>query len=104
MEATRWYQVDERVLQWVATLPPSFAMESHTLQLSNPEPFAPLDGLTSRDVHEGLVRLISHGLVAGDEAPAMGNSSWAKLRVTAAGWIVLGVWLAGLAARALRPR
>jgi hypothetical protein len=62
------------------------------LELRQPEPFKAVPGLTSREVQESLLRLRSHGLIDGMESPAMGNSTWSRLRVTAAGLIVMGEW------------
>jgi hypothetical protein len=92
MAENLWQRVDEPVLRWVATLSPSLEMELHEFELREPEPWAPIPGLDSREVHESLQRLASHGLVAGSEHPAMQSTDWGKLRVTAAGWIVLGEW------------
>jgi hypothetical protein len=91
-EPTLWDRVDERVLRWVATLPPSLAMEIHLFEVARPEPFEPIPGLTSRDVHASLRRLVSAGLVDGSEGPPLQSVDWSKLRVTASGWIVLGEW------------
>jgi hypothetical protein len=91
---TLWDRVDEPILRWVAALgsvldptAPQFVLE-----LREPEPFPAVPGLTSRDVQESLRRLQSHGLIDGREATAMGNSTWSRLRVTAAGLIVMGEW------------
>jgi hypothetical protein len=89
---TLWERVDEPVLRWVATLPSSLEMEIHELKLADPPPFEAVEGVTSRDVHESLQRLASHGLISGSESPAMQSTDWSKLRVTAHGWIVLGEW------------
>lgn len=89
---TLWDRVDEPVLRWVASLPPSLSMESHDLEVRTPEPFDPLPGLSTGEVHESLKRLVSHGLVDGRDAAFMESSTWSKLRVTASGWIVLGEW------------
>jgi hypothetical protein len=67
-------------------------MEIRVFEIATPEPFEPIPGLTSRNVHESLQRLVSHGLVAGSEGPPMQSVDWSKLRVTAFGWIVLGEW------------
>lgn len=91
-EPTLWERVDEPVLRWAASLPPSLEMELHTLELREPQQFAPIPGLDSRDVHESLGRLVSHRLVDGFDSPTMQSTSWSKLRVTAFGWIVLGEW------------
>lgn len=90
--ATLWESVDEPILRWIASLPSSFEMEVHHLELRKPVPFTPIAGLTSRDAHEGLARLQSHGLVGGVEHSMNNSTAWSKLRVTARGWIVLGEW------------
>jgi hypothetical protein len=66
-------------------------MEQHELNLREPAPSA-VEGLDSREVHEGLHRLYSHDLIDGDEDIATQSVLWSKLRVTASGWIVLGEW------------
>lgn len=91
-EATLWERVDEPVLRWVATLPSSLAMEIRAFGVATPEPFDPIPGLNSRDVHQSLQRLRSHRLVDGIEGPAVQSVTWTKLRVAAFGWIVLGEW------------
>jgi hypothetical protein len=91
-KGTLWEHVDEPVLRWVASLPPSLEMELHEFQLREPQPFAPIDGLDTRNVRESLHRLRSHGLIAGDESLTTHDESWHKLRVTAFGWVVLGEW------------
>jgi hypothetical protein len=80
------------VLRWVTTLPPSFEMEGYRLELREPEALDELPGLTSRDVHESLLRLQSHRLVDGRESRAMQSSTWSMLRLTALGLIILGEW------------
>ena len=62
------------------------------LELRDPEPFEGIPGLTSRDVEESLLRLLSDGLIDGMESAAFGNSTWSRLRVTARGLIVMGEW------------
>jgi hypothetical protein len=89
---TLWDEVDEPVLRWVFSLPPSLSMELHTLELREPEPFEPIPGLDSRQIHDALSRLVSHGFVDGRESAAMQSSTWNALRVTAQGLIVLGQW------------
>lgn len=90
---TLWERVDEPILRWVASL--GSVLDSDTqvnLELREPERFEPVPGLTSRDVQESLRRLRSHELIEGGEAAAFGNSTWTRLRVTAAGLVVLGEW------------
>ncbi len=91
-QPTLWERIDEPVLRWVATLPPSLEMKLYEFKVSEPEPFAAIDGLQSDEVHMSLHRLLSHGLIDGDPAPPANQAIWGKLRVTAFGWIVLGEW------------
>jgi hypothetical protein len=67
-------------------------MELHQFSLREREPFEAIPGLDSHDVNESLLRLFSHGLIDGEEHRSMGFTTWAKLRVTASGWIVRGEW------------
>jgi hypothetical protein len=67
-------------------------VEIREFRLAEPEAFAAIPGLSSREVHESLKRLASHGLVDGDEGPPLQTVHWSKLRVTAFGWMVLGEW------------
>ncbi len=67
-------------------------MELHEFEFREPQAFEPIPGLDSRDVDASLKRLVSYGLVDGTESPSMGRTVWGKLRVTAAGWVVLGEW------------
>lgn len=91
---TLWDRVDEPLLRWVASLGSVMgsAPTQVQLELREPEPFEEVPGLTSRDVQRSLLRLRSHALIDGTESAAMGNSTWSRLRVTAAGLIVLGEW------------
>ena len=86
-------RVDEPILRWVASL--GSVMGSATqlhLELREPEPFEAVSGLTTRDIQKSLLRLGSHGLIDGTETAAFGNSTWSRLRLTAAGLIALGEW------------
>jgi hypothetical protein len=90
---TLWDRVDEPILRWVASL--GSVMDSDNrldLELREPEPFDPVPGLMSGDVQQSIKRLRSHRLIEGNEAAASGNSTWTRLRVTAAGLILLGEW------------
>jgi hypothetical protein len=90
---TLWDRVDEPILRWVAGLGPVLESDVQLdLELREPEPFEGVPGLTSADVQQSLRRLRSHGLIGGDEAAAMQSSSWTRLRVTAAGLVLLGEW------------
>jgi hypothetical protein len=92
MNATLCETIDEPMLRWVATLPPSLAMELHKLQIRKPELFPHVDGVDSRQSHESLLRLLSAELIGSDHSPTTHYESWFKLRLTARGWIVLGEW------------
>jgi hypothetical protein len=48
-EPTLWERVDEPVLRWVASLPPSVDMESYRLELREPESFDELPDVTMRN-------------------------------------------------------
>jgi hypothetical protein len=91
---TLWDRVDEPVLRWVASLPPTLAPDRSLLELEirDPEPFEPNPNLNSAEVHESLKRLVSHGLVDGKATDFMQSTTWSRLRVTAFGLIVLGEW------------
>lgn len=89
---TLWTDVDEPVLRWVASLPPSLEMQMFDFELDEPKPFEPIEGLETRQVHDALARLASHGLIDSRESPTMGQTSWHALRVTARGLIVLEEW------------
>ena len=90
--ATLWERVDEPVLRWVASLPPSRTQDPFTFPTSEPVPFQPIDGLDTREVTESLHRLWAHGLIDGDEGPPVGEVDWSELRLTATGLVVLGEW------------
>jgi hypothetical protein len=90
---TLWDRVDEPILRWVASLGSVMGSDTRLdLELREPEPFEAVPGLTSREVQESLLRLRSHRLIDGTESAAFGNSTWSRLRVTAAGLIVMGEW------------
>lgn len=67
-------------------------MQMFDFELVEPKPFEPIEGLDTRQVHEALARLESHGLIDGRESPTMGQTSWHALRVTAQGLIILEEW------------
>jgi hypothetical protein len=87
-----WERVDEPVLRWVASLPPSLNADVYDLELREPEPFDPIRGLDSREVDESLRRLLSHGLIDGRAADAFQTTMWSSLRLTAYGLVILGEW------------
>jgi hypothetical protein len=91
-EATLWERVDEPVLRWVFSLPPSLVAELENLEEREPVPFPHIPGLHSLEVNESLYRLVSFGLVDGLDARAMANTTWSLLRVTARGLVALGEW------------
>lgn len=92
MAETVWDRVDEPILSWVASLGSVMDSTPTQVHLELHERFRDVADLTSRDVQRSLLRLRSHGLIDGTESAAMGNSTWSRLRVTAAGLIVLGEW------------
>jgi hypothetical protein len=57
-----------------------------------PPPSGVVEGLDDRDVHEALLRLATHGLVAGLRNGTSHFEIWTRLRVTAQGLILLGEW------------
>jgi hypothetical protein len=89
---TIWQEIDEPVLRWVASLPSTLSMEMFELALVEPVPFEAIPGLDSRQVHDALSRLGSHGFIDGRESPSMQKTVWNALRVTAQGLTVLGEW------------
>jgi hypothetical protein len=86
---TVWERVDERVLTWVATLPPAFT-DDVILDFPTrpPAPFAPIEGLDTQEVGEALRRLYDAGFVGGK----YDHDSWWELRLAPKGLIYLGEW------------
>jgi hypothetical protein len=81
---TLWERVDARVLAWVAELPTSFESNEHFEFPTNPpQPFAPIDGLDTRDVGEALQRLSSARFVDGER----NYDLWWDLRVGPVGLV-----------------
>ena len=89
---TLWERVDERVLGWVASLPPSLDVDLIRCEEREPEPFEHIPEIDSRTVSESLRRLISYGLVDGRPSESMQSTTWSRLRLTAHGLIVRGEW------------
>jgi hypothetical protein len=88
MEST-WDRVDDRVLRWVATLPPAFTnQEIVELSVRPPRPFDPIPGLDTQEVGESLRRLGDAGLVSGKTE----YGDWWELRLAPRGLIYLGEW------------
>lgn len=89
-----WTEVDERVLRWVAEKPPVLEQPSEIPEfpITDPVPFAEIEGLDSRQVSDALYRLTLHGFVAGGE-DNMGNfTMWWQLRLAPRGLHYLGEW------------
>jgi hypothetical protein len=87
--ATLWDRVDERVLAWVAALPPAFSSsEIHDFSPRPPEPFEPLPDLDTREVGESLRRLHEAGFISGESK----HDSWWDLRLAPRGLVCLGEW------------
>ncbi len=91
---TLWDDVDERVLRWVFSRPPSFDnMEVLDFPTRDPVAFEPLEGLDTRTLTESLLRLHGHGLIDGESGGTLGGiEHWHSLRVTALGLVYLGEW------------
>jgi hypothetical protein len=91
--ARTWEEVDERVLRWVLGRPsPLLDTEILELPLGEPEPFAALEGLDTRQVSEALYRLASAGLIQADHENYGHDAAWWHLRVAPLGLKVLGEW------------
>lgn len=90
--ATLWETVDEPVLRWVASLPPSLGMEIYEFAVDDPETFEAIPGVDSRQVNESLHRLLSYELIDGGPEPPTARVDWTRLRITAKGLIALGEW------------
>ena len=89
---TLWARVDEPLLRWVLSLPPSLVADLVDLKEREPEPFPHVKGLDTREANDGLYRLHLSGLIEGNDSPSMASTTWSRLRVTARGLIVLGEW------------
>lgn len=90
-----WTEIDEPVLRWLRGKGSSFLPEVWILELglrNGVEPSQEIDGLSTEQEHEALVRLQGHGLIEGRCQEAIGFSTWSRLRVTARGLQVLGEW------------
>jgi hypothetical protein len=84
-----WDRVDERVLLWVASLPPSFTSdEILDFPSHSPPQFEPIEGLDTREVGEALRRLYDAGFIRGKND----YESWFELRLGPNGLIYLGEW------------
>jgi hypothetical protein len=91
--ATAWEEVDERVLRWVLERP-SPLEETKMLEfpLSDPQPFAAIEGLDTRQVSDALHRLASADLITGRYDNLGSSADWWHLRVAPLGLKVLGEW------------
>jgi hypothetical protein len=91
---TTWTEIDERVLRWVFSQPPTLDQQSEIPEYPTwePVPFPELEGLDTRQVSEALHRLKSHGLIAGGDDDMGRSTLWWRLRPTAFGLRVLGEW------------
>lgn len=86
---TMWQRVDERVLRWVAALPPAFSnQEIYDFPAHPPVPFAALPGLDTAEVGASLRRLADAGFIAGHAD----YESWWDLRFAPRGLVYLGEW------------
>jgi len=91
-----WDEIDEVVLRALLAKDGDSSWRGITGSLPlhpEPKPTSVLgDGLDSRQVDEALGRLRGYGLIAGEREPTMSDVTWAHLRVTAGGLIILGEW------------
>jgi hypothetical protein len=86
---TLWERVDERVLRWVAALPPAFENDSILdFPTRPPRPFEPITGLDTQEVGEALRRLYEAGFIGGKND----YDSWYDLRLAPRGLVLLGEW------------
>jgi hypothetical protein len=86
---TMWQRVDERVLRWVAGLPPAFSnQEIYDFPAHPPQPFVPLPGLDTAEVGASMRRLSDAGFIAGRSD----YESWWDLRLAPRGLVYLGEW------------
>ncbi len=88
---TVWERVDERVLRWVAELPPAFSNDQiYDFPSHRSEPFAPIPDLNTGEVGAGLRRLADAGFIAGKLDRS--GESWWSLRLRPRGLVYLGEW------------
>jgi hypothetical protein len=92
-----WSDVDERVLDWVRTLPPTFdpnAGPRLPLATVQPQPVTvpELSGMDSRQVDDSLQRLTTEGFVAGRRHGHSQGCEWRDLRLTAKGLQLFDEW------------
>jgi hypothetical protein len=91
---TTWSEIDEPVLHWLLARDEDEGWTGR-LQLPlrpQPEPRPEIGpALDSRQVDEGLHRLLDHGLIDGERTDA-GYARWTRLRLRARGLILLGEW------------
>jgi hypothetical protein len=87
--ASEWERVDERVLHWVATLPPSRSSRVIYDFRSNSEEPGPIEGLTPPEIDRSLRRLHQERFVNGQCDPL---GRWWRLRLGPVGLVYLGEW------------
>lgn len=85
---TTWQRVDEPVLRWVASLPPSLTT-GEILDLSHRAETSPVEGLEPLEVDRSLRRLLDGGFISGN-GDAM--NLWWRLRLAPRGLVYLGEW------------
>lgn len=91
---SRWEEVDEPVLRWLAARPSSF-IHSWALDLGIRREIPACEeipGLDERDVDGALTRLKGHGLIDGNRQESIEKAYWSRLRVTGLGLQILGEW------------
>ena len=87
---TTWERVDERVLRWVSSLPPSQATNKIWDFRDTSDGDRPFEDIAPGEVDAALHRLQGFGLVAGQSDPGM--RLWWRLRVAPRGLVYLGEW------------
>jgi hypothetical protein len=88
-----WDHLDGPVLRWVYGLPSILEQDvMYELATRHPVDSDEIAGVRSNEVHDALVRLCDHELIAGECSLRPGGADWYALRVTAGGLVVLGDW------------
>lgn len=88
MTDTTWDAVDEPVLRWVQSLPPSMET-SELFDLHAARGSSPIEGLEPGEVDAALQRLVGYGFVA---ANSDDFGLWWRLRLAPAGLRYFGEW------------
>lgn len=90
-----WSDIDQPVLAWLHAEPSSYIPEAWRLKLGLRrcvEPSEEVEGLSTEQVDQSLLRLQGHGLIDGERLETVGYAYWSRLRVTGFGLHVLSEW------------